>query len=191
MKKQKRVRSRFIKNLVVLTSLAFLAIGCGSDNTSGNGTNTTVDPYSYGTYPTTGTYSGQYGNYSMEQILSIVSQENTCAQGGTRAFVQVALQGVSVNMGSSHIGISSYGDIAIVHNNNGSMMDLYICPRTGATGQGQLLQNPVIETSQYCPVGQITAADIVLSGQVQYQVKFAPIHIPSAGRYSSVCQTYY
>jgi hypothetical protein len=185
--KKRTSKTRMLKNLVILSSLAILAVGCGNQNTSGKGDDTT----GYNGYGTPGTYgTGQYGQYSMDQIISIVGQENQCAQGGQRSFVQVPLNGTNVNIGSSHVGVSSFGDIAIVHNiNGGTMMDLYICQRAGASGQGQLLQNPVLEASQNCPVGQITAADLVLSGQQQYQVKFAPIHIPGTNRYSQVCAT--
>ena len=183
--KKRTSTTRLFKNLVILSSLAMLAIGCGNENTSGKGNNNAPINNGYGI----GQYgNGQYGQYSMQQIIEIVGQENQCAQGGQRALVQIPLNGVNVNIGNSHVGVSSYGDIAIVHNNGAAVMDIYICQRAGVSGQGQLLANPILEASQQCPIGQITAANIVLSGQQQYQVAFRPIHIPSVNIYSQVCQ---
>jgi hypothetical protein len=183
--KKRTSTARLFQNLVILSSLAMLAIGCGNENTSGKGNNNAPINNGYGI----GQYgNGQYGQYSMQQIIEIVGQENQCAQGGQRALVQIPLNGVNVNIGNSHVGVSSYGDIAIVHNNGAAVMDIYICQRAGVSGQGQLLANPILEASQQCPIGQITAANIVLSGQQQYQVAFRPIHIPNVNIYSQVCQ---
>lgn len=186
--------SKFLKNLAVLGAISAMAVGCGADNTSGKSGNSTAGTNGYGTgvynYPG---YGNQYGNMTLDQMLPIIAQENPCLQGGQRSYVQIPLQGINVNVGSSHLGVSPFGDIAVVHNVGQPVMDLHICPRAGITGQGQLLYNPILETSQYCPVGQITAADIMLSGQVPYQVKFAPIHIPGTDQLSQLCnmQGYY
>jgi hypothetical protein len=187
MKAQSKMRTskaRFFKNLVVLSSLAILAVGCGNQNTSGKGSNNA--PINTGI---NGFNNGQYGQYSGQQLLSIVGNENPCVAGGQRAYVQIPVNGMNINMGSTHIGVSSLGDIAIFQNNGAPTLDLHICQRAGATGQGQLLANPILETSQLCPVSQVTAANVVLSGQqVQYEIAFRPIHIPQVGIFSSICQ---
>lgn len=185
--------SKFLKNLGALGVISMMAISCGGDNTSGQSRNTS--PGING-IPGTGIYNypgygNVYGNMSLDQMLPIIGQENPCALGGQRSYVQIPLNGINVNVGSSHVGVSPFGDIAVVHNIGQPVMDLHICPRAGLTGQGQLLYNPIIETSQWCPVGQITAADVMLSGQVPYQVKFAPIHIPGTNQLSQLCNLMY
>lgn len=178
--------SKFLKNLGVLSVITMMSIACGKDNTSGKSGNNSNVNGGTGIYNYPG-YGNVYGTMSLDQILVTVGQENPCLQGGQRAYTQIPLQGINVNVGSSHLGVSPFGDIAVVHNIGQPVMDLLICPRAGLTGQGQLLYNPIIETSQFCPVGQITAADVMLSGQVPYQVKFAPIHIPGTDQLSQIC----
>lgn len=181
--------SKFLKNLGILGAISIMAVSCGGDNTSGkSGNSNTGNIGTFGNYPG---YGNVYGNMSLDQMMPIIGQENPCAMGGQRSYVQIPLQGINVNVGMSHVGVSPFGDIAVVHNIGQPVMDLHICPRAGLTGQGQLLYNPIIETSQWCPVGQITAADVMLSGQVPYQVKFAPIHIPGTDQLSQLCNGMY
>lgn len=183
--------SKFLKNLAVLGAISAMAVSCGKDNTSGKTKN--KDGYGTGIYNYPG-YGNQYGNMSLQDIMGVVGQENPCAMGGQRQYVQIQLQGVNVNIGSSHLGVSPFGDMAVAHNTGGMpVLDLHICPRAGASGQDQLLYNPILEASQYCPVGQITAANVMLQGQVPYEIAFAPIHIPGTNRLSQVCnqQVYY
>lgn len=176
--------SKFLKNLGVLGAISLMAISCGGKNTSGKTKNSSTNGTGIYNYPG---YGNTYGNMTLSQMMPIIGQENPCAQGGQRSYVQIPIQGVNVNVGSGHIGVSPFGDIAVVHNIGRSVMDLYICPRAGLTGQGQLLYNPILATSKYCPIGQITAADVMLSGQVPYQVKFAPIYIPGTNQLSQLC----
>ena len=174
--------NNILKTALLVGLTATLLASCGKKNSSGgkkSGGGTVVDDY--GIYSTA---NGAPGNW-----FEIVEQENPCYQGGQRAFVQIPLN-ANVNAGAVHVGVSSYGDITVVHAETGQpTMDVYICPRADLTGQGDILQYPVLNTSYECPISEVTAADIVLYGsQVQYQVKFAPIHIPNAGRYSQICQ---
>ena len=166
-----------------MSVIAMMAISCGQNNTSGKSGNSGTN----GGITGIGTFGS---NVSMQQVISVVGQQNPCLQGGNRIPVQIPLQGIQVNAGSTHVGVSPFGDIAIVQNAGQSIMSLYICPRAGLTGQGQLLYNPIIEADQNCPVGKITAADVMLTGQVSYQVKFAPIHIPGTDRISQLCTNF-
>lgn len=180
--------SRFLKNLAAITLMGVMSIGCGQSNKSGGSSNSTTTNPPILTNPNTG-----YDNSSLpSNYINVIRSENPCSMGGQRSATQFPLQGISVNAGAIYVGVSSYGDIAVVSNTaSGPMMQLEICSRAGATGQGQMLQNPVINNSDYCPVGEITAADIVLQGQVPMQVKFAPIHIPGTYRTSSLCNGMY
>lgn len=179
---------RFLKNLTAIALLGMMAVGCGQSNKSGGSSSsstTTVPPVT--TNPTVGMNGMQLpANY-----MNIIRTENPCVSGSQRTATQFPLQGINVNAGAIYIGVSSYGDIATVTNtSSGPLMQLEICPRTGTNGQGQMLSNPVINNSDYCPVGEITAADITLQGQVPMQVKFAPIHIPGTYRSSSLCNMF-
>lgn len=174
--------SKFLKNLGVLGLISLAAVSCGKDNTSGQSSNASTTAGIYSQYPG---YGNVYGTMTLDQIMTAVSAENPCDQGGTRVRVQIPLQ-MNVNTGSSYLGVTSFGDIAVAYNQAQPVIDLYICPRAGATGQGQLSYNPILETSTQCPVGQISAAEVILSGQVPYTLRFRPIN--STG--SSVCTGY-
>jgi hypothetical protein len=183
----------FLKNLATIALVATVAVGCGKSNKSGGSTTpTTVSTLPGGGVYPPGGVPGMNGMQLPPNYMDIVRQENPCINGMQRTPVQFALQGINVNAGAIYLGVSSFGDIAVVSNSNaGPLMQLEICGRPGASGQGQMMQNPVINNSQYCPVGEITAADVILQGQVPMQIKFAPIHIPGY-RMSGLCnQMYY
>jgi hypothetical protein len=181
--------SGFLKNLAAITLMGVISVGCGQSNKSGGNSssnNGTTPPIT--THPNTGIN----GSTLPSNYIGVIRNENPCQEGGQRTSTQFPLQGISVNAGAVYVGVSSYGDIAVVSNTaSGPMMQLEICMRAGATGQGQMLANPVINNSDYCPVGEITAADITLQGQIPMQVKFAPIHVPGTYRTSSLCNGMY
>lgn len=176
--------SRFLKNLVVLSAVALISVSCGKDNSSGKGSST--DGYGSGIYNYAG-YGTQYGNYTLQEMMNIISQENPCAQGGTRVRVQIPLN-INVNVGTPYVGVTSFGDMAVVQNQGQAVFEMYICPRSGANGQGQLISNPVIESSTYCAIGQITAANAVLYGATNYQLAFRSIQY---GNGSQLCRGNY
>ena len=194
MKTQKKGLASFLKKIAITSFTAALLVSCGGKNTSG-GANSGV----FGAY---GGLSGGNGYADFGAILQQVAIENPCringgaggGQGvGARQSTTVNLQGINVNSNSSYVGVTAEGDIAVVYNNNGiAAMDMYLCPRPNTNGQGELTKFPVLNTSQQCPVGEITAADVLLyANQSQpYYLKFFPIHIPNAGKYSQVCQGY-
>lgn len=180
---KKRVQN-LLKAAVMLGLTSTLMVSCGKKNTTGGGGS---DSGIYDVY--TQTYAGAQGMNLPSNWFEIIAQENPCQQGGRRAQVQIPVD-VNVNAGGLYVGVTSYGDVSVIHNQGGRpVMDLHICPRAGLTGQGQLTQHPVLNNSRVCPIGEITAGDVVLYGQqVHYQLKFAPIHIPNGGRYSRLCQ---
>jgi len=133
----------------------------------------------------------EYTISSTQQMLHTIKAENQCAAGETRSFSTVELKGTKTYGDTLYAGVSSYGDIALVHNEDGkTMADLYICSRTSSNGKGQVLGNFNIETSSRCILGQITFGDLILDTDhgLNYQVKFAPIDIPGTDRVSSLCQ---
>lgn len=170
--------------LVLLVSLSSLLLtACGGKNKSGGSKSNSTDNWGGGTILNNGN-----GQTLPPNWRDIVRQENPCDQGGNRATVSFPLNGANANAGAIYVGASPFGDIAYVNNNgNQTMMTIEVCPRAGASGQGSLLSNPVLNNSYDCPVGEITAVDMVLQGQYQqYQVKFAPISVQGY-KTSSLC----
>jgi len=194
MKTQKKGLASFLKKIAITSFTTALLVSCGGKNTSGGNTSGAFGAY--------GNLAGGNGYANFGAILQQVANENPCringggggGQGiGGRQSTTVNLQGINVNVNSSYVGVTAEGDIAVVHNSNGvAALDMYLCPRPNTSGQGELTQLPVLNTSQECPVGEITAADVLLyANQSQpYYLKFFPIHIPGAGKYSQVCQGY-
>jgi len=189
MRTQERGIMKGFKTIAIILFVASLSVGCGKNNTSGDNSSTqaTVGWGGFGG----GTYAGGNGNSLPSNWMDIVAQENTCYQGGTRAATSLTVN-ANVNVGALYVGVTSYGDISVIRNENGqSVMHMYICPRSGLNGQGNLTSQVVVENSQSCPMGQISNADIQLGSQYgqPYYLAFRPIHIQGYGS-SSLCQNY-
>lgn len=190
-----------LKRLATFMIAASIMVSCGKNNTSGTTTDIS-DNWNIGG----GVYGGGNGNQLPSNWMDVVSRENPCYFGGTqRSQAQIQIN-ANVNVGAVYVGVTSYGDIAIVQNQGGvPTMKMYICQRAGLTGQGQVMnQNQVVENSQYCPLGQISDIDVMLGAQNQnhysgwntptnnpYQLAFRPIHIPGTGVQSSLCSNQY
>lgn len=177
-------RNAFTTALMLLV-LVF-TVACGENNTSGKKRNNINTPWG-GAFGG-GTYYGGNGGALGSNWLDQVAAENPCVYGGQRAQTQLQVP-ANVNVGALYVGVTSYGDIGIVNNQNGvGIMTLYICPRAGLTGQGSLMSQVVVENSTHCPVGQISNADLILQAQgTQYPIALRPIHIPNMGIVSSIC----
>ncbi|MCO4754641.1 MAG: hypothetical protein KC478_09160 [Bacteriovoracaceae bacterium] len=189
MRTQERGIMKGFKTIAIILFVASLSVGCGKNNTSGDSSSTqaTVGWGGFGG----GTYVGGNGNSLPSNWMDIVAQENTCYQGGTRAATSLTVN-ANVNVGALYVGVTSYGDISVIRNENGqSVMHMYICPRDGLNGQGNLTSQVVVENSQSCPMGQISNADIQLGSQYgqPYYLAFRPIHIQGYVS-SSLCQNY-
>ena len=194
MKTQKK-GLRLLKNLFLISTVFVLAISCGKDNTSGNSNSTTS-----GSTDVFGNY-GQVGGLSSSQLLNTISQENPCIGSGQfgsqqisgtqRVKSQITLSSVSSNIGTISMGVSSYGDIAIIQNQNGQVVaDLYLCPRVSMTSTVNQISNIVINHDSICPVSKIDSAYFEIQSQSGFAYRFgvAPIHIPGTNRQSSLCQ---
>jgi hypothetical protein len=181
-----------------------LMVSCGKENKSG-------DPTNNNQYSNNGGFGGyNYGNINTNNMnlpgnwQNIVMNENPCQistyqngspfnnNGTGRTRVVIPLNGVNINQGSVHIGVTPEGDIAIASNQaQGAVVELLLCPRPDLTGQGGLMNNPVLESDSSCPLSKITDTDISLSsnsGYGNYILQFAPIHIYGTDRYSSLCR---
>ena len=195
--------SHLIKSILMLAFAVTLMVSCGKENKSGDANN---NPNQYNN----GNYGGfQYGNINNNGMnlpgdwMNIVMNENPCQvsyqngspfnnSGSGRTIVTIPLNGVNVNQGSVHIGVTPQGDVGIVSNqNNGPVIELHLCQRPDLTGQGGLSSNPVINSSDNCPLSEITSMNVSLAGNPQfsaYILQFAPIHIQGTNRFSSLCQ---
>lgn len=193
---RKRENHYFMKLFIALV-MSTLLVSCGQENESGKKRSST-NPFGInGGYSYTGFTSANGQNVS--GLLTQVGNENPCqysyqqavANNNQRIRTVVPLTGVNVNAGAVHVGVTVEGDIAVVsRQNNAPVMEIYLCRRPGATGQGQMTRQPALNTSYYCPISEITAASVVLtSGTGQpYILEFFPIHVPNAGKYSQICQ---
>ena len=186
MKTKNNGRNAFIQALMLLV-LVF-SVACGENNTSGKKKNRNNFNNPWGNTFGGGTYIGGNGQVLNDNWLDQIALENQCALGGQRATAQMQVP-ANVNVGALYVGVTSFGDIGVVQNQNGvGILTLYICPRAGLTGQGSIMSQVVIENSVYCPVGQISNLDIQLQGQAtQYALALRPIHIPNMGITSSIC----
>jgi hypothetical protein len=124
-------------------------------------------------------------------MLHTIEVENQCLSGGHRSLTTIELTHVKAYEGSRYAGVTTFGDIALVYNKDGStMLDLYICTREGLNGSGVITSKFEIDTAPLCLLDQITTGDIMLGSDhgVQYILKFAPIDIEGTDRISSLCQ---
>lgn len=183
MMKTQRASSKVLKNLLLILSIAMIAVSCGGDNTSGKSNNNNgIGINGYGVY-------GSNGGVTLEQALQVIGNERRCLEGGQRTRVQMQFQG-NVNANSIHFGVSTFGDIAVTINNQ--VLDIYACPRSGQVPQqAQQLTQFVLETSQICPVAQISYGYVrLLIANYPFDVGFAPIHVQGTDRQSQLCTNY-
>jgi hypothetical protein len=179
----------FLKLVTMLTFVSTVLVSCGDNKNTSGGSKSSG--YSYPSVSTSGNGMSLPSNW-----LSIVQSENPCRTGSNsnnRTRVVVPLNGVNVNAGAYYTGVTPEGDVGIVSNQSGGpVMEVYICQRPDLTGQGSLMNNPVLSTSYECPIGEITRTNIALQGQYgTYNLSFAPINIIGTDRRSSLCQNYY
>ncbi len=179
--KTQRAGSKVLKNLLLILSVAMIAVSCGQDNTSGkSGNNNGIGVGGFGAY-------GTNGGVTLDQALQVIGSERQCLEGGQRQIVQLQLN-QQVNAGAVHFGVSSFGDIAVT---SGNIVQVYACPRAGQFAQSaQQINRYILETSQNCPVSQITSGPTVLNvAGAGFGVIFTPIHIPGY-RNSQLCTNY-
>lgn len=124
------------------------------------------------------------------QDLSVISQENKCAGGKSRNLTKIELSEKSPSKYSRYFGITSNGDIAVIYTDKGkTLLELYVCPRDGLDGSGEITSEFVLDKSPSCEVDQISAGDVRLGTKIgyDYYLKFHPIYIPGTEVLSSLC----
>ena len=193
----KKRETHYLKKLFMALVMSTLLVSCGQENESGKKNKN--NPFGVnGGYSYSG-FTSASGKSLPSNWLATVGNENPCkssygytSSNNQRVRAVVQLQGINVNAGAVHVGVTPEGDIGIIsRQNNGPVMEIYLCRRPDLTGQGTITKQPALNTSYACPISEITAADVQLpssSGYQPYLLKFAPIHIQNAGRYSQLCQ---
>ena len=143
---------------VSLLGLTLIMASCGESNSSGNSSSQATDPT---VNPASGT--GVPGS-----VANIVANEIGCATGGQRQAFQIQAP-VAPNTGNSHVGVSTFGDIAELTGTPGNaILTLYLCPRQGwtFTNQPQLYSRPEANYSTNCRVGEITSLVVAIGVQM-------------------------
>jgi hypothetical protein len=186
----------FFNLFFMVSSFVVLTTSCGKKNTSGGGGGQVVEA-PIGGVPGVGLPGpgGQIQGITANttQAVQIVRQETICREGSGRTTIQMQLPTLTGSIGATYIGKTSFGDIAYIVNFNGiSQLVMEICQRAGliqGQSQGTLSYLPILNRNLFnCLLDEITAMDVNLTGQgVQYQLAFAPVHIPNAGRFSQIC----
>lgn len=203
----KKRETHYLKKLFMALVVSTILVSCGQDNRSG-GDDVFNNGLGVGGFNYAGIASVN-GTTLPANWLQTVGAENPCrstnlnyGQGysqyqnvnaaGNRQRIVIPLSQYNVNAGAAYVGVTPEGDIGIVsHQNQGPVLEVYLCARPDVTGQGQMIRQPALNTSYTCPVSEITASDITLQtnqGLGDYLLKFAPIHIQGTDRRSSLCR---
>ncbi len=172
------------KKLLLIITISLFLVSCGKDNVTGTGA---INPVGTGLNTTVSGYGIQTLNQNQAQTLNVVLNESQCINGGQRLQITIPIQGNS-SAGQIFVGATPEGDVAVIHNDNGQpTLTAYLCQRPDMGAQGQLAQQIVTNTSQYCNVDEITAATMYIPstyGYQPYELRFRPIHFDN----SSLCQ---
>ncbi len=166
----------FLFHSILIASLFGILQGCGKNNESGKSGSTSTgqipDPLSIDNTP----YS--YQGVNVQQVLL----QNPCVNGyagmtgqtsaytNQRSQIQVALTGfkTQVSPGDIYVGVTSYGDVAVVSGQSAGQPPLfvaYLCPRSFTqSGTGQLSNVQLGANTPTCLFKPITAATVVFPG---------------------------
>jgi hypothetical protein len=106
-------------------------------------------------------------NSSLSENEKKVLEDNPCLGGGQRIRSETGLSSRDFKRGSEHIGVTSYGDVAVLKNNN--TMVVYACLRGSGvamgTGSGKLILE---ESGVNCSSGEILAYDLRGAGEYNF-----------------------
>lgn len=186
-----RVFSIF-KVLAMTFIISALTISCGKDNKSGGSSSSS-------TTPVTNPWGGQSGIGGFGSMtlpgdwLQRLYSEYPCrnntngAVTNRRIVMPIQSQGsFQVNAGNLHVGVTVEGDILTISNhNNVTKAEVHVCERPSLQNTAYLLDRPVLNVSDSCAMGEVTAADVGISSQYgQYTLLFFPAGLSGP---SSLC----
>lgn len=172
----------FLKALFLVFLVPTMMISCGKKNKSGASSSST----GIGTDPWIGTnVNSSTANIALPgDWLNRLYNEYPCrnyynngANTTARTTINVQAPGpYQVNAGALYAGVTLEGDILIISNQNNSISaQVHACNRPGLTNTAQYIKKPVLNISENCAMGEITAADILLDSQNGvYHLAFFP-----------------
>lgn len=163
MKTLKKLTNAFM----LLWVVSFISVGCGNNNKSGGNTNTPIP---------TPIETGNFGSQSNLPVVNLLRQLFPCQ----RINVSLPIQMQNFNSGATFVGSTSEGDIAIAVNApGGAVLQMEVCQRNGLERNGLtsspiLSEQPVLNNSLVCPVGEIVSTvKIPIQGtQKAYELRF-------------------
>lgn len=172
-----------LKKLAIVLAAAVIAVGCGKDNKTGQGDNN-LPGQGGAPVGSWGLPSGVQGDANY--ILNTLASENPCQEGGSRVTKQLLLN-ERANAGAFYVGISSFGDIGYIANQNGqAALTMFICPRAGQAPAQVQPSYEIIDTnpSDYCEMSEITKATVYANFQgVPMEINLRAAHFTG----SSLC----
>ena len=185
-----RANTIFSRSLLTIL-LTSLLVSCGGDNSSGSSGSSSSGT----TVVTSGNGSSVPSNWR-----TVVMNEYACTSGqygvtGTnRTRVNITSPTSStIDEGGLHVGVTVAGDVLVMsRSGNVITTELYVCQRSTYTSYmptAQFKTTPVVDTSDYCGVGQVSAANIYLTAAYgTYELAFFPI---GRSKSSSLCTNGY
>lgn len=190
--------NKLLTHLGLVLVMGTMLVACGKDNKSGrSGVNTQwgIDGLGIGTYGQVGAVSntfaaaalaenpckmGAFDNSTQVINPSYYPYQQQQAYSGQRFGVQFPINKPAMPVGDFYLGVTSYGDVALIVGQGPSAQPLfvgYICPRNGLAGsQGQVMPTIVTATAgTYCSgsVKPITEATMVLPGNIPLAFRWA------------------
>ena len=184
---------QMILGFLSLSLAGLILTSCGADNSSG-GSNSNNSGSSI-------TASGN-GNSLPSNWRNVIMNEYPCttynangsnSQSRRTLSLSTSSSIVSINANSIHAGVTVEGDVLIRRRSGNTITtELYACERPNFNSSrptAQYATSPVLNTSRYCSVGEISAANIYVgSSYGNYQLAFFPIGYSGA---SSLCSSGY
>jgi len=162
--------------------MTLLMMSCGKDNRTGG----SIPIPAPGTIPVS-QLGIQTLNAQQANSLNVVLNETPCFSGAQRIKVDIPVN-INAALGQAYVGSTPEGDVAVIHNPNGTpVFTAFICQRPDLGGNGQLGYQIAVNASQQCAIDEITAATMWIQSSVQgvqpYQLAFRPIYFDG----SSLC----
>ena len=182
---------QIIMGFLSLSLTGLLLTSCGADNSSGGSSS------SGSSITTSGNGNSLPSNWRNvimnEYPCTTYNSSGTISQSRRTLSLSTSSSIVSVNANSIHAGVTVEGDVLIIRRSGNTITtELYACERPNfrsSTPTAQYATSPVLNTSSYCSVGEISAANVYVgSSYGTYQLAFFPIGYSGA---SSLCTTGY
>lgn len=147
--------NKFFTHLGFALLMGSLLVACGKENKSGQTNNTQwgINGLGVGTYGSIGTVSNSIVAAAINENVCLGGQNNIYSNptNSGRYAVQFPINITPFAANDFYLGVTSYGDVAIVVGQGAAAQPLfiaYVCPRNSIAGsQGQLLSNPTLMTS--------------------------------------------